>query len=517
MTLLELPRTAPDALAGQIDRVDLLLSYQQELLATTAANAVTVAEKSRRIGFTWGVAADGVLTAGSAKSAGGMDVLYIGYNLDMAREFIDTCASWARLFDRAASAVLETVFEDGEASIKAFRISFASGFEILALASRPRSLRGRQGYVIIDEAAFHDDLPELLKSAMALLIWGGKVLIISTHDGVDNPFNQLVEDVRAKKLPYALLRVTFDDALADGLYRRICLVTGKPWSAEAERAWRNDIFAFYGPAADEELNCVPRNAGGVWLPRTLIEARMSRDLPVLRWRAPPGFVDRPELETRAEVLEWCEANLRPHLASIDPLARTAFGQDFGRSGDLSVMCPAEIRPDLVRRLPFIAELRDMPFAEQQLVAFYILDRLPRLSHAAFDAGGNGAGQAEAARRRYGPARVSEVKFTEDWYRRHMPPLKAAFEGSSILLPADIDVRGDLQAVVMEGGIARVPANARTAGADGGQRHGDAAIAVALAWFASEQTPGAIDFRSTGRRPTGGIDDFLHGNQVTAGW
>ena len=28
---------------------------------------------------------------------------------------------------------------------------------------RPRSLRGKQGYVIVDEAAFHDDLAELLR------------------------------------------------------------------------------------------------------------------------------------------------------------------------------------------------------------------------------------------------------------------------------------------------------------------------------------------------------------------
>ena len=33
---------------------------------------------------------------------------------------------------------------------------------------------GQQGFVLIDEAAFHDDLGEVLKAAFALLIWGGK-------------------------------------------------------------------------------------------------------------------------------------------------------------------------------------------------------------------------------------------------------------------------------------------------------------------------------------------------------
>src|SRR3546814_1424375 len=67
------------------------------------------------------------------------------------------------------------------------------------LSSRPRSLRGRQGYVIFDEFAFHDDPEELLKAGMAFIIWGGKVLVISTHNGDENPFNQLINDIRAGK------------------------------------------------------------------------------------------------------------------------------------------------------------------------------------------------------------------------------------------------------------------------------------------------------------------------------
>src|SRR4051812_30784173 len=128
-------------------------------MATVAENRVTLVEKSRRIGYTWAVAAHAVLISAAQKAAGGMDTLYVGYNLDMAREFIDTAASWARLFDSASKPANEFVFDDGpDRQIQAFRISFSSGFDIVALASCPRSLRGRQGFVIVDEAAFHDDL-----------------------------------------------------------------------------------------------------------------------------------------------------------------------------------------------------------------------------------------------------------------------------------------------------------------------------------------------------------------------
>jgi hypothetical protein len=49
----------------------------------------------------------------------------------------------------------------------------------------------------------------LIKAAMAMLIWGGSVAIISSHNGEDNAFNELVRDIRAGKLPYALHRTRF--------------------------------------------------------------------------------------------------------------------------------------------------------------------------------------------------------------------------------------------------------------------------------------------------------------------
>ena len=180
----------------------VLLPYQQAWCADQSP--VKLCEKSRRIGLSWGEAADTALLAASAK---GMDAWYIGYNKDMALEFIRDCAGWAKHYQLAAGEIEETeeVFVEGDdrQAVLAFVIRFASGFRITALSSRPSNLRGKQGRVIIDEAAFHEQLGELLKAAMALLMWGGQVHIISTHDGVDNPFNELINDVRAGKKPYS--------------------------------------------------------------------------------------------------------------------------------------------------------------------------------------------------------------------------------------------------------------------------------------------------------------------------
>ncbi|MGH8338319.1 MAG: hypothetical protein ACRETL_16185, partial [Gammaproteobacteria bacterium] len=76
---------------------NVLLPYQIKWLADEAQ--VKVAEKSRRVGITWAEAADSALKAAAQK---GMDTWYLGYNRDMALEFIETAAVWARQLNKAA-------------------------------------------------------------------------------------------------------------------------------------------------------------------------------------------------------------------------------------------------------------------------------------------------------------------------------------------------------------------------------------------------------------------------------
>ncbi|OYV35530.1 MAG: hypothetical protein B7Z80_18145, partial [Rhodospirillales bacterium 20-64-7] len=397
---------------------DVFLTYQQRLMSSVSAFAVVVWEKSRRTGFSWAMGAEAVLTASSIRDAGGQDVLYIGYNLEMAREFIDYVGEWAKMLSMAASAVEEEIFTDPnhpEKDIKAFRVTFASGFKVLALPSVPRSLRGMQGLVIIDEAAFHDDLPGVLKAAFALLIWGGKVVVISTHDGDTNPFNILVQDIRAGRLPYHLGRTTFDEAMADGLYKRVCLTTGKEWTPEGEAAWREEIIAIYGSSADEELFVVPSSGSGAYLSAAVIEARMADGIEVVRLELPPSFLMMPEHLRQAQIKDFCEAKLLPLLASLDTKVPHCFGHDFGRKRDLSVFWPLAIERSLVKRTPFVLEMRNVPYTSQQQILFYIIDRLPLFRAGKFDATANGGALAEAALQKYGE-RIECVMLNEPWYR-----------------------------------------------------------------------------------------------------
>jgi len=483
----------------------ILLPYQRDWVADPAP--VKIMEKSRRVGISWAEASDDTLYASQKGGGEKRNVWYIGYTKDMALEFINDCANWARAYNLAASEMEEIEIDDSEEfegvvrekKILSYQITFESGWRITALSSRPTNLRGKQGRVVLDEAAFHEDLGGLLKAAMALLIWGGEVRIISTHNGDANEFNSLVQDIRAGKQKYSLHRVDFDQALAQGLYRRICEVLKREWSAEAETSWRQGVIDFYGDDADEELFCIPSQGSGVYLTRSLIEACMDKDIPVIRYEQKPAFAELPDSIRTAEVKDWCEETLRPLLKELDPKRSTYFGEDFGRTGDLTVILPLQELQSASFRAPFILELRNIPFQQQEQILYFVVDRLPRFRGGALDARGNGQYLAERAMQKYGASRIAQVMLTEPWYRENMPPYKAAFEDKNILLSKDADIIEDHRAFKVIKGVARLP-EAKSKGEDKKQRHGDSGIAGALAWYATrEMEGGPVEYQAVSRR------------------
>jgi phage FluMu gp28-like protein len=334
-----------------------LLPYQKKWLADRSQ--IKVYEKSRQIGITWTEALGAVLNAAEDN----LDTFYLGYNEPMTEGFIDHCADWVREIQADAGEPEPYPLAD-EKQILSFRIRFKNGHQILALSSKPRNLRSRSRSVaILDEAAHHDDFNELLKAAVALKMWGGQIHIISSHFGAENPFNLLVQDIRAGRLSYSLHRTTFDDALAQGLYRQICRTLGERWSPEREIEWRAAMIADYPMGADEELFVIPSQGGGVFLPAALIESRMHDGIPVLRAKGAGAF---DELEPQlARVLSQLPANLQ-----------TAFGVDFGRQGDLSAFWFFQLQSNLVRRTVLLIELREVPHEIQRAVLFYALEHFP---------------------------------------------------------------------------------------------------------------------------------------------
>lgn len=83
--------------------------------------------------------------------------------------------------------------------------------------------------------------------------------------------------------------------------------------------------------------------------------------------------------------------------------------------------------------------------------------------------------------------------TQQWYLENFPRLKAAFEDGTLAgIPRDRDILDDLRAVSVIKGVPRIPEGKTKTGA-GQQRHGDAAVALCLAWFATSQGGGLIEY------------------------
>ncbi|MFL1552488.1 terminase large subunit domain-containing protein [Pseudomonas sp. D47] len=486
----------------------VFLGYQQRWFEDQSP--IMIAEKSRRTGLTWAEAGRNVINAAKPRSRRGCNTFYVGSKQEMALEYIAACALFAKAFNELAeAAVYEQTFWDSgkKEEILAYMIRFPkSGFKIQALSSRPSNLRGLQGDVVIDEAAFHESLEELLKAALALTMWGNKVRLISTHNGVDNAFNTYISDAREGRKDYSIHRITLDAAIAEGLYKRICFVTGQVWTPEAQKAWREALYknAPNPESAAEEYGCVPKKSGGAYLSRVLIEAAMVADhsIRIYRYEAPEGFESWTTPMREAEVEQWCVENLAPELARLSPLDRHVLGEDFARRGDLTVFCPLAIAPSLRKRVPFVVELRNLTYEQQRQVLFYIMDRLPRRTGAAFDATANGGYLAEQAGLRYGANTVDQVNLSQAWYALWMPKLKGELESFNLLVPRHQTTLDDLLHIKVVNGIPLIDKGRQKDldAKDGkGKRHGDFAVALVMAVRASFMDGSLIEYTAAPSR------------------
>lgn len=485
MILASLNVIAASIIGGEdFDENEVLLGYQRRWIADDSP--LKIAQKSRRTGITWAEAADASLTAAKAKSAGGTNHFYVGSNKEMAREFIDAAAMWAKAYDLAAEDVREEVLVDDDKDILTFVIYFASGFKVQALSSNPSNLRGMQGNVTIDEAAFHERLAEVLKAALALTMWGAKVRLISTHNGTENLFNELIQDSLAGKKRYSVHTITLDDACLDGLYKRICQVKRMVWSQDAEDQWKADLLRDTATQDDalEEYYCVPKNGGGTYLPRSIRERAARGAGPVLRFTGTAEYNALHESYRALDMQEWLEQTVLPVLNQLPREQRHALGEDFARSGHLTVFAPITINDDTTRTVPFLVELANVPYKQQEQALYFICDRLPRRDGIKLDGRGNGNYLAEQAAERYGNE-VEVVMPSVAHYRENMPRFKAAFEDDELVVPKHEDVVNDLGQIVVLRGVPGID-DKENKGSDGHKRHGDSAYAIFLAFLASKE-------------------------------
>lgn len=513
----ELPARARDIPEG-FNPLDegVLMRHQSEFLKMP--QSIVAVPKGRRTGMTFAKALDSTLIAASRRSAGGDNVFYIGDTKEKGLEFIGYCAKFARVIAEAqgqgVSGIEEFLFEDQDdrgnsKHITAYRIRFSSGFQVTALSSRPANIRGLQGIVVIDEAAFHQDVQGVLDAATALLIWGGKIVVISSHNGKSNPFNQFCKDIEEGRYgdDAAVYTVTFDNAVENGLYERVCMMKREQPTPEGKIKWYSRIRNSYGPrkaAMREELDAVPRDGSGVCLPGVWIDAAMREERPVLRLVLDDDFVKKSDEERRSWCQAWITQHLDPLLEQLEPRYRWVFGDDFARHRDFSILVPLGITGTLKRHCPWVLELQNVPTRQQEQIKWHIIERLPNWRGGAMDATGSGQILAEYTADKFGHDSVHQIMLSRAWYGLWMPKMIQWFEDGVIDLPRDANLESDLRAIVDVDGIPMIP-GVRKADLKEPElyRHGDFAIALALACFASlnQRQPIPIDYLSTGPRPS----------------
>jgi phage FluMu gp28-like protein len=504
----------------------VLMLHQRQWIKQLHEHDLNIAEKGRRTGITYATALDDTITAASNRKAGGDNIYYVGDTKDKGLEFIGYCAKMAKIMACAMAEgwngievfLFEDQQDDGSSrDITSYRIRFASGFQIVALSSNPANIRGLQGIVNIDEAAFHKNVQAVIDACTALLIWAGKIRIISTHNGMKNAFNQLIHDALAGINGYKVFHCTFDDAVNNGLYERVCLIKGWEPTLEGRQRWYDGIIKGYGSniaAKKEELDAIPREGSGVAIPGVLIEQSMKEVRPIMRLALETSFVPKPIPYRDSWIADWIRSKVNPVLETLDKGRAHSFGSDYARHGDFAVFGPMTVEQNLTRRVPFYLEMKDVPTRHQKQIIWHIIDHLPKFRNGAMDATGNGYGLAEETADKYGRPRILEVMLNDAWYRENMTPFQQAFEDGMFDLPRDADVLNDIRALELIDGIIKLPSLRIQDTKDAAfKRHGDAAIATVLGQFATRQDVVPIEFQSTSdvRQTVGGFSDYLGGN------
>ncbi|WP_321392806.1 hypothetical protein [Emcibacter sp.] len=501
----------------------VLMEHQKSWIADQSP--LKLAEKGRRTGITWAEAQDDSLIAAASREAGGDNVYYIPDAKEKGLEFIGYCAHLLKFIDEH-NYDIEEYFEEfpvtddvGNETIEriaAYRIVCRSGFKIVGLSSRPAAIRGLQGVVVIDEVAFHNDPGQVIAACNALLIWGGRIRLISTHNGATNAFNELIKETLAGKWPYSLHHYTFDDAVKNGLYERVCLVRGWKATPQGKKEWYDRIRGSYGTRTEDmkqELDAVPADGTGQMLPLAWIEACQKQEHVAVRWEPPqPDFVDWPESARKADMQLWLQENVLPLIKETLPSERQTFlGEDFAMRQDRTAFAIGYVTQNLTRKMPFIVEMDKCPYDQQKQALFYIISNLSRFTYGILDANGNGMVLAQEARQKFGKSQIMELNANDAWYREFSQKLRTAFEDRTIEIPADSDVRDSLRLFQLINGVGKIPRDVRVKGTDGGKHHGDSAIAILNCYAASLQDVIPIEFSSTGEKR---LDQYDYGEGTT---
>jgi phage FluMu gp28-like protein len=415
-------------------------------------------DKSRRIGATYAQSYEDVRDCVRKTVPA---VWFSSADESAAKEYIEYCEKWARMFHVAAES-LGLVVIDNDKDIKALVIKLANGTRLHALSSNPKGFRSKGGKVVLDEFAHHDDPVKMWAAARPCITWGFPLRILSTQNGKTSLFYRFIQRILKKRLKWSLHTTPIETAVSEGLVDKIL---GHP-TTEAERAeWLSELCESCADedAWNQEYRCVAVDAATAFLTYDLIGT--------------------------------CE--MEDALCDLEEVRGDLFvGVDIGRKKDLTVIWVLE-KLGRVKYTRKIVILERTPFRLQR-EALYLILAHPNMRRACIDNTGIGMQLAEEAQEKFGRFLVEEVTFTGPVKESMAYAVRTEFEDRGITIPPDAKVREDLHSVKK---ITTAAGNIRfdVAAEEKTDSHADRFWALALANHADTRESGPLVVATAGKR------------------
>ena len=386
------------------NKTPFFLPYQLRWLEDNSK--VKIWEKSRRIGATYVQSYEDVRDCVYKKVPA---VWFSSADESAAKEYIDYCEKWVKLFNISAKSYGEVVI-DSDKDVKALVIEFSNGTRIHALSSNPKGFRSKGGKVVLDEFAFHKSAMELWQAARPCITWGYPLRILSTHNGQNCLYYKFIDQTLKGKLNWSHHKVPIQLAVEEGLVDKIY---DRKATKEEKEEWleeqRRDCFDEY--TWQQEYCCVAIDEASAFLPYDLISTCEKTDI----------------------------------LKSLDTIKGDLYvGVDIGRRKDLTVIWCLEVFEN-TKYTRKVQVLEKTPFHIQYEIISKILEH-PKLRRCCIDSTGIGMQMAELAQLQFGQYRVEAVMFTNKSKEEMAYNLRTNFENKSVFIPSEHDIREDLHSI-----------------------------------------------------------------------
>lgn len=417
----------------------IALPYQRQWLADSSR--LKIGMMARQTGKTWTGTLEIAIDCLAAEAAGRrVRWVILSRGERQAREAVEE--GLKRHFDALQAAFKARRIDFRLDEARALEIRLRGGSRVSALPANPETARGYSANVLLDEFAHHADSRKIWAALFPVISAGHKLRVISTPNGKDNMFYELMTAAGETGSVWSRHVVDIRRAVREGLPRDVELLRRgiadpDAWAQEYELEWLDEASA--------------------WLPLELILSCEHPD------------AGNPARYAGGPVWVGMDVGRRRHLAVI---------WVWEQVGD--VLWTRETR--LLRRASFAAQAA----ALDEIFARY------RPLRAAIDRTGMGEAPVEAAQRRHGAARVEGVAFTAP-VKLHLAVLaRQSLETRRLRIPAnDPALRADWRSLRR---LATPAGNVRFDAAAGANGHADRAWAAFLGIHAAQTPRETFDYR-----------------------